>query len=116
MSLFISVGLLSVPLLATHLEVSTLELGIIGSVSALTYTLTVVFAGALSDRLGRKRVIIAGALLTGLSFVFLPTCQDVIHLLFLMAICGCGMASFWPVLEAWLTEEETSEQRKKGLG
>ena len=116
MSLFVSVGMLAVPLLATRIGSSELELGIIGSAAAATYTLVVVSAGALSDKLGRKRVIIAGALLTGLSYSLMPLVRTPLHLIFPMAFCGCGMALFWPALEAWLSEEGDADQIRRGLG
>lgn len=116
MSLFVAVGMLAVPLLATQIGSSDLELGIIGSAAAGIYALVVVSAGALSDRLGRKRVLVAGALLTGLSYALMPLSGTAIHLILLMLVCGCGMASFWPVLEAWITEEGGAEEIRKELG
>jgi DHA1 family multidrug resistance protein-like MFS transporter len=116
MQLFTSIGMLSVPLLATELRASSLELGIIGSFGSATYAATVVFAGALSDRFGRKRVIIAGTLLTGLALALMPVSSAPVHLIFLMSFLGCSMAFFWPVLEAWLSDEGGSEEVGKGLG
>jgi MFS family permease len=116
MSFFISISMLGVPFLATRRGSSDLVLGIIGSAAAGTYALVVVSAGALSDKLGRKRVIIAGALLTALTYMIMPLSRSPIHLVFLMAVCGVGMASFWPVLEAWLSEEGDAEQIRRGLG
>jgi MFS family permease len=37
-------------------------------------------------------------------------------MILLMLVCGCGMASFWPVLEAWMTEEGGAEEIRKELG
>lgn len=116
MQLFISAGGLAIPLLATQLGFSDLELGIVGSAGAATYVLIVVSAGALSDKLGRKKVIISGSVLTGLTYMLMPLSREPIHLIVLMAVCGCGMASFWPVLEAWLSEEGDADQVRRGLG
>jgi hypothetical protein len=33
-----------------------------------------------------------------------------------MLVLGCGMASFWPVLEAWMSEEGNAEEVRKELG
>lgn len=116
MSLFIALGGLCIPLLATQLDASNLELGIIGSVGAAMYALTTVSAGALSDKIGRKRVIIAGALIGGVSLATMPLSRAPVHLILLNGIFGAGMACFWPVLEAWLTEEGDAEQIRRGLG
>ncbi len=116
MQLFISAGGLAIPLLATHLGFSDLELGIVGSAGAATYVLMVVSAGALSDKLGRKRVIISGSVLTGLTYILMPFSREPLHLIVLMAVSGCGMAAFWPVLEAWLSEEGDADEVRRGLG
>ena len=116
MSMFVAIGMLAMPLLATQIGSSDLQLGIIGSAAAGIYALVVVSMGAMSDRLGRKRVIVAGALLTGLSYALMPLSRTPIHIILLMLVCGCGMASFWPVLEAWMTEEGDAEEIRKELG
>ena len=116
MQLFVSAGSLAVPLLATQLGFSTFELGVIGSAGAATYVLMVVSAGAISDKLGRKGVIISGSLLTALAYLIMPVSRQPIHLIVLMAVSGIGMAFFWPVLEAWLSEEGDADQVRRGLG
>jgi MFS family permease len=116
MSMFVGVGGLAWPLLATQIGSSDLELGIIGSAAAGIYALVVVSAGALSDRLGRKRVIVTGAIVTGIAHLAMPFCRVPIHLILLMLVLGCGMASFWPVLEAWMSEEGGAEEVRKELG
>jgi len=116
MSLFIALGMLSLPLLATQLDSSNLELGIIGSVGAAMYALTAVSAGTLSDKIGRKRVIIAGSVLASLALAIMPMSRTPLHLIVLNGIFGGGLAFFWPVLEAWLTEEGDAEQIRRGLG
>jgi MFS family permease len=116
MSMFVGVGGLAWPLFAAELGSSDLELGIIGSAATGVYALVVVSAGALSDRLGRKRVIVTGAAVTGIAHLLMPLCRVPMHLIFLMLVLGCGMASFWPVLEAWMSEEGGAEEVRKELG
>jgi DHA1 family multidrug resistance protein-like MFS transporter len=116
MQFFISIGTLSVPLLATRLQASNLELGLIGTLGAATYTFTVIIAGGLSDKLGRKRVLIAGAILTALTYAAMPASRSPLHLIFFMGLSGCGMAFFWPVLEAWMSDTGDHEDIRKGLG
>ena len=116
MSLFIALGMLSLPLLATQMGSSNLELGIIGSVGAAMYALTAVSAGTLSDKIGRKRVIISGSLIACLALAIMPMSRTPLHLIVLNGVFGGGLAFFWPVLEAWLTEEGDAEQIRRGLG
>ncbi|RJP14861.1 MAG: MFS transporter [Candidatus Abyssobacteria bacterium SURF_5] len=116
MQLFTSIGMLSIPLLATELRASSLELGVIGAFGSATYAATVVFAGTLSDRFGRKRVIICGTLLTAVVLAFMPLSSTPVHLIFLNVSLGCSTAFFWPVLEAWLSDGASSEEVGKGLG
>jgi MFS family permease len=116
MSMFVGIGGLAWPLLATQIGSSDLELGIIGSAAAGFYALVVVSAGTLSDRLGRKRVIVTGAIITGIAHLVMPLSRTPMHLILLMLVLGCGMASFWPVLEAWMSEEGSAEELRKELG
>ena len=116
MSLSIAGGMLAVPLLATKIGASDLDLGTIGSAAAITYVFIAIKAGALSVRLGRRRVMIAGALLTGLAFALMPLANTPTHMILLMAACGCGMASFWPALEAWMSEGGDEEEVRRELG
>ena len=60
--------------------------------------------------------MIAGALLTGLAFALMPLANTPIHMILLMAACGCGMASFWPALEAWMSEGGNEEEVRRELG
>jgi len=116
MQLFISVGLLAVPLFATQLGATTFELGVIGMLGGAAYAFTVVAAGTLSDKLGRKRVIIGGTLFTGLVYILMPMSRAPAHLFLLSALSGCAMAFFWPVLEAWMSEVGSADEVGRGLG
>ncbi len=115
MQLFISVGALAMPLLATGLRASSSELGIMGALGAAAYTFTVLCAGVLSDRFGRKRVILVGTLSTGLIFALMPLSRAPLHLILLAGVSGCAMAFYWPVLEAWMAEEGDPESVRKEM-
>ncbi|MBI5116983.1 MFS transporter [Candidatus Poribacteria bacterium] len=115
MQLFISVGALAAPLLATRLGASSFELGMMGALGAATYAFTVIFAGTLSDKFGRKQVILAGTLFTGFAFGIMPLSRIPLHLIILTGLSGIAMAFYWPVLEAWMSEEGDPEHVRQEM-
>lgn len=99
-------GLLApvVPLFSLGLGASSLELGLIGSVGPGVYVLFALLMGRLSDRVGRKVLILSFLLLYGglnalYSLAMLP-----IHVIALRLVEGLAWAMFWPSMEALIAD------------
>jgi MFS family permease len=102
------VMVVATPLLAIRFGANPLELGLLGSLGALVYTLTCPFSGRYSDGFGgsagrRRSILLACCLLilTDVCIFFVGNLRDI----FILAVCGCfSTAFFWPPLQAWLAE------------
>lgn len=114
------------PLLAIRFGASPFELGLLGSVGSLAYTLACPLAGFLSDAhavrgdsgsaWGRRRSLVLSCVLlicVDLCILFASGLRDV----FIMAVCGCFCtAFFWPPLQAWFSESGARAELPERLG
>ncbi len=95
---------LSVPLLALQLGATVVQLGYLGSVGGICYAITCPFAGRLSDRYGRKRVVLFSSFLCAGNYLWM---SQVHHLTIMFVVVPLGLASaalFWPSIQAWIAE------------
>ncbi len=82
----------------------------------LTRALLARYFGDLSDRIGRKKIILFGLLgYTILSYLYILA-QNWIHLLIIRAIQGVSSAMVWPVAEALLIDSVPQEERGRWMG
>jgi MFS family permease len=90
-------------------------LGLTGTLHLLTRVLSNRFAGKLSDRIGRKRPLIAACFIFSISYLILAL--DGPGFIFLAYfVCGIGNAIFWPTLEAWIGHESHDHNLIRSLG
>ena len=117
MEICIVMASFALPLFAIRLGASVFQLGLMGSGSALCYTLGSICLGHLSDILGRKRILFVGCLsfgaLTGI-ITFADSVGEVILLCMLSS--GVSMALFWPPFEAWIADSRVDSALTDALG
>ena len=95
----IATGFVGFPLAAIHYGASRIELGLLGAAPQIAFVASCLALGSLSDRLGRRRVMMAGALCYVLAF-FLSYRGASVHGLILAAlVVGAAGGLFWPALE-----------------
>ncbi len=99
------------------------DISLMVATSAVTATLTTVFMGALSDKIGKRKLFIAGGyILWGISifsFVFLPTAAAMGVTLTVLLDCVMtffGSTANDAAFNAWLTDSTTSENRGAAEG
>ena len=118
---------IALPLLAIRYGANPLELGLLGSVSAMAYTFACPFAGWHSERIERDAALLpaeakrrsvmlsCGLLIAVDSCIFLISgLRDV----FILAVSGSlSAAFFWPPLQAWLVDigERASLSERLGM-
>lgn len=103
------------PLYAVHLGASPMEVGVVAAVSTLAGILFSIPAGVLSDRWGRKTML----LVSGLIFASAPLLYLVAASIFQLGVVrfyhGLATAIFVPVAMAYVSElHETSKGEKLG--
>jgi len=104
MSLLNGILIPIIPLLAFRLGSSQIELGIIGSAAPLIYVPLTFLTGRLSDRLGRKLLIAASALLYSIACVLYSISSSPTHLMGVKLLEGLSTALLWPPVEALLAD------------
>ncbi|WP_238652426.1 MFS transporter [Paenibacillus piscarius] len=115
---FTGIGLV-VPIMPTYMN----ELGIGGSVVgllvaafSLTQLLVSPFAGRLSDKMGRKRIIVGGLIVFALSELLFGVANASWVLFISRMLGGIGAAMIMPAVMAYVADTTTSEERAQGMG
>ena len=93
---------IAVPLLALQLGATYNELGLIGAVSFLVYSLGSVVSGRLSERLEYRRTMIVASSLAVPMVLLFNFASTVIQILLLSGSIRLSLAGLWPPMQAWL--------------
>ncbi|MBN1785479.1 MAG: MFS transporter [Candidatus Methanofastidiosa archaeon] len=104
------------PTLASTMGASKTEVGIIATSFAVTRTMLVRPFGALSDRIGRKPMLIYGFLGYGVFMSSFALAHDIYTLMFLRAMQGICSACVWPAASALIADSVTARERGRAMG
>jgi len=91
-----------VPLFARGLGASTFHVGIIHAGFMLAATLLSVPLGLMSDQLGRRRLILAGMAISGLTSLLLLIARSPLHVGAIYLFSGVGLACFSPAMMSYI--------------
>jgi len=116
MDLSASVFYLAAPLVMIKLGGNPIELGLIGAISASVHMILANLAGRLSDRFGRRALMVAGPLIFGISCLLMTQVGGVKGILALAALNGVSMAVFWPAFQAWIAESRNGSGLARNIG
>ncbi len=104
------------PHYAMNLGASYALLGFIVSIYGATQLITQIPIGRLSDRMGRKKILLLGLI----TFTFMPLlyiyASDAYFLLFIRALGGVGASAVWPLAMALIVDQTEAEGRGAALG
>jgi DHA1 family multidrug resistance protein-like MFS transporter len=104
------------PFYAEEIGASPAQLGLLMAVYSLTQLIVAPMWGRISDRIGRKPVIMIGILGLAISF-FLTALSTELWMLFAARILGGFLSSAnMPTAMAYVADITTSENRGKGMG
>ena len=96
------------PLYLVKLDASPFEIGIIMGSYALSVTVSAIPLGYLSDRIGRKQVVIVGIILTAVSSFAIASRSDMYEIMGAYVIMGLGLSSIGPSLDAAVADNTKS--------
>lgn len=107
------VSLLYLPLPILHVLEQSHGIGAAGMISSfgIAYALGFLIFGPLSDRLGRRVVMVGGLLVLTVITIVLAALQEPVHLMMGRVLQGLAAASFPPVAIAYLAERGTPRQQ-----
>jgi MFS transporter, DHA1 family, multidrug resistance protein len=116
MDLGSSIFYLAAPLMVIEMGGNPIEIGLIGTITASVHMLLAHLGGRLSDRLGRRILIVTGPLIFSISSFLATQATGVGHILALAGFNGLGMAIFWPAFQAWVAESQTGSNLARNIG
>ena len=101
------------PLYALHLGASYVDLGLIGTVWSVSYTVFPPLVGMMTDRFGRRKFMLAGMGCFVLSPALYLLASRVWHVIVIQAVNGAVQAFIWPVVQAFLVDITTPSERTR---
>ena len=103
-----------VPALALKFGMPEMEIATLFTAEAAVFTLTSLVAGMLSDRIGRKSIMVLGLLFSTVSLFAFFFVKEYWQILLLMALYGCGSSSVF-VMSSTMAADILPEENKAML-
>jgi MFS transporter, DHA1 family, tetracycline resistance protein len=103
------------PFYAEHFGASALMVGLLSTSFSLAQFLFAPFWGRLSDRIGRRPVILIGLLGSALSYAFFAMATSLAALFAARTLAGIAGANI-PTAQAFIADTTTPETRARGMG
>jgi MFS family permease len=116
MDLIFSIYSLAAPLVLIELKASPVELGLVGTITSSVHMAMANLMGPLSDRLGRRRLIITAPVILATSCLAMILAKEVNVILALSAINGLCLSLFWPPFQAWIADLRTDSGLARDIG
>ena len=100
----VGIATLILPLYASSLGASWTEIGLMGTSWGLTTALLATVGGRVSDKFGRRSLLIASATLSAAAAFCYLLSSTILQVILLRVLEGAAWAFFWPTVEALATE------------
>jgi MFS family permease len=104
------------PLLEREMQLTPVQLGLLGSGFAWVYGLAAPFAGMVVDRFSRKTVILGGLHAWSLICMATAWSRSFTHLFFFRAAEGLGESFYYPASTSLISDYHGSRSRSRALG
>jgi len=116
MEMVMSVYYLAAPLLLIEFKANPIELGLVGSIASGVQMILAHRMGPLSDRFGRRRLILLGPLLFTVSCFLAMIANQVWPILLISILNGICLSLFWPSLQAWVADFQKGLSLARNIG
>lgn len=107
MDFVFSIYYLAAPLLLIDLGANPIQLGLVGTLASSIHMGMAHLMGHISDRLGRRPLIIAAPLAFLASCLLMTRASEISIILALSVLNGLGLSIYWPSLQAWIADHPT---------
>lgn len=111
-----SIYYLAAPLLLIDLKANPVQLGLVGTFASLVHMGMAHLMGHLSDRMGRRRLIIAAPVIFSTTCLLMTQVRDVWVILALSIVNGFCLSIYWPSLQAWIADRQTGTGLARNIG
>jgi MFS family permease len=116
MDVVFSIYYLAAPLLLIDLKANPIQLGLVGTLASLVHMSMAHLMGGLSDRLGRRRLIIAAPVIFSATCLLMTQVREVWMILALSVVNGFCLSIYWPSLQAWIADRQTGTGLARDIG
>lgn len=116
MDVVFSIYYLAAPLLLIDLKANPIQLGLVGTLASLVHMSMAHLMGGLSDRLGRRRLIIAAPIIFSATCLLMTQVREVWMILALSVVNGFCLSIYWPSLQAWIADRQTGTGLARDIG
>ncbi|KAB7671747.1 MFS transporter [Bacillus sp. B1-b2] len=115
---FLGIGLIIpvMPSFMNQMNLSGSTMGYLVAAFAVSQLIVSPFAGRWVDRFGRKRLIVIGLIIFGISEIIFGIGTHVLHLYFARILGGVSAAFIMPAVTAYIADVTTNEERSKAMG
>jgi len=104
------------PYIAPEFNLSHEQIGLLASVLAITWAISTLFFGALSDRVGRRPILIPAVFAFSLLSWLSGTVHSYHQLLLVRALMGIAEGPTWSIMTALVEESSSPERRGRNIG
>ena len=104
------------PYFAPEFHLNAEQIGTLASVLAVTWAASTFLFGALSDRVGRKAVLVPAVFIFSLLSCLSAIAHSFHQLLFLRALMGFAEGPTWSIITALIEESSPAERRGRNTG
>ena len=104
------------PDIAREFHLSHEQIGILASVLAVTWAVSSLFFGAVSDRFGRRRILIPAVFAFSLLSWVSGTVHSFHQLLLVRALMGIAEGPTWSIMTALIEESSSPSRRGRNIG
>ena len=111
----LAVAFLATPILAVEMQAPPFLIGLIGASTGGPYAIMTFFFGSTSDRLSRKKMLLAAEAISAFAMFLCFLSQEPYQLIFARFVFSIGMALFWPLAEAYTGDLVQADQLSQAL-